>query len=165
MASKSPAQLLQTLTRWVQQRYAYAGSATVQSSGRTVRKFSYTSVKADKQEWGVRPPLNADRQEQSGRPPLDTDGQEQRELPHWLRTPPRMRAPVTLNSGNRPYTCNNDPAKLDAMYTRLFGSGRGNIISEDVKWLAVTHKSFDQGRRGFNDRLAYLGVSPSYTNV
>lgn len=25
------------------------------------------------------------------------------------------------------------------------------------KWLALTHKSFDHGRRGFNDRLAYLG--------
>lgn len=26
-----------------------------------------------------------------------------------------------------------------------------------AKWLALTHKSFDHGRRGFNDRLAYLG--------
>jgi len=25
------------------------------------------------------------------------------------------------------------------------------------KWLAVTHKSFDHGRQGFNDRLAFLG--------
>ena len=25
------------------------------------------------------------------------------------------------------------------------------------QWLAVTHKSFDHGRRGFNDRLAFLG--------
>jgi large subunit ribosomal protein L15 len=25
------------------------------------------------------------------------------------------------------------------------------------QWLAITHKSFDHGRRGFNDRLAFLG--------
>jgi len=25
------------------------------------------------------------------------------------------------------------------------------------QWLALTHKSFDHGRRGFNDRLAFLG--------
>lgn len=31
------------------------------------------------------------------------------------------------------------------------------MLSDDVKWLAVTHKSFDQGKRGFNDRLAYFG--------
>jgi hypothetical protein len=153
MASKSSAQLLQTITRRVQQRYAYADSATVQ---RTVRKFS---VRADEQEWSVRPPLNADGQEQSGRSPLNTDEREQRELPRWSHTPPKMKAPVSLNRKNRPYICNDDPAKLDAMYTRLFGSERGNIIPEDIKWLAVTHKSFDQGRRGFNDRLAYLGVS------
>ncbi len=26
-----------------------------------------------------------------------------------------------------------------------------------TQWLALTHKSFDHGRRGFNDRLAFLG--------
>ena len=31
------------------------------------------------------------------------------------------------------------------------------MLSEETKWLAVTHKSFDHGRRGFNDRLAFLG--------
>jgi len=31
------------------------------------------------------------------------------------------------------------------------------MLTEEVKWLAITHKSFDQGRRGFNDRLAYMG--------
>ena len=33
------------------------------------------------------------------------------------------------------------------------------MLTEETKWLAVTHKSFDHGRRGFNDRLAYLGMS------
>lgn len=33
------------------------------------------------------------------------------------------------------------------------------ILTDEVKWLCVTHKSFDQGRRGFNERLAFLGKS------
>ena len=31
------------------------------------------------------------------------------------------------------------------------------MLSDETKWLCVTHKSFDHGRRGFNDRLAFLG--------
>jgi large subunit ribosomal protein L15 len=59
---------------------------------------------------------------------------------------------------NNEWTCNSDPRKLDAMYVRLLGEGGDKLLSEEVKWLAVTHKSFDQGRRGFNDRLSYLGM-------
>ena len=32
------------------------------------------------------------------------------------------------------------------------------MLTEEVKWLAVTHKSFDHGKRGYNDRLAFLGM-------
>jgi len=39
----------------------------------------------------------------------------------------------------------------------MLGEGGEKVLSEEVKWLAVTHKSFDQGRRGFNDRLAFVG--------
>lgn len=53
---------------------------------------------------------------------------------------------------------------------KMLGKDGDKLLSEDVKWLAVTHKSFDQGRRGFNDRLAFLGklamsvlLSPSLT--
>jgi large subunit ribosomal protein L15 len=53
---------------------------------------------------------------------------------------------------------NEDPAKLDAMYNRLLGSKGDRMLPDEIKWLAVTHKSFDQGRRGFNTRLAYFGV-------
>jgi large subunit ribosomal protein L15 len=53
---------------------------------------------------------------------------------------------------------NEDPAKLDAMYIKLLGKGGDRVLPEEVKWLAVTHKSFDQGRRGFNDRLAFFGM-------
>jgi large subunit ribosomal protein L15 len=58
---------------------------------------------------------------------------------------------------NKTWECNNDPVTLDAMYVRLLGDGGDRLLSDEVKWLAVTHKSFDQGRRGFNDRLTYLG--------
>lgn len=54
---------------------------------------------------------------------------------------------------------NDDPAKLDAMYNRLLGSKGDRMLPDEIKWLAVTHKSFDQGRRGFNTRLAYFGAS------
>ena len=52
---------------------------------------------------------------------------------------------------------NSDPAVLDGFYKRMLGRDGDKVLSEEVKWLAVTHKSFDQGRRGFNDRLAFLG--------
>jgi large subunit ribosomal protein L15 len=40
----------------------------------------------------------------------------------------------------------------------MLGNGGDQVLSDELKWLAVTHKSFDQGRRGFNDRLAFLGT-------
>jgi large subunit ribosomal protein L15 len=46
---------------------------------------------------------------------------------------------------------------LDRFYIALLGPNGDKVLSEEIKWLAVTHKSFDQGRRGFNDRLAFLG--------
>lgn len=55
------------------------------------------------------------------------------------------------------WKCNNDPAKLDQFYEKFLGRGGDAILTEEIKWLAITHKSFDQGRRGFNDRLAFFG--------
>jgi len=43
------------------------------------------------------------------------------------------------------------------MYIQFFGEGGDQMLTEETKWLAITHKSFDQGKRGFNDRLSYLG--------
>ena len=79
--------------------------------------------------------------------------------PRWQQTPKGMAMPVRIRYEPRSikWACNNDPRKLDAMYVRLLGEGGDRMLSEEVKWLAVTHKSFDQGRRGFNDRLAYFG--------
>ncbi|KAF2437168.1 hypothetical protein EJ08DRAFT_602148 [Tothia fuscella] len=70
-----------------------------------------------------------------------------------------MSMPVRLRRKAKTveWTCNSDPRKLDAMYVRLLGEGGDKLLSDEVKWLAITHKSFDQGKRGFNDRLSYLG--------
>lgn len=43
------------------------------------------------------------------------------------------------------------------MYNRLLGRDGEKMLPEEIKWLAVTHKSFDYGRRGFNTKLAYFG--------
>ena len=67
------------------------------------------------------------------------------------------------------YSVNEDPVKLDRAIARMLGTEGGSsaagvtgqILDEEVKWLAVTHKSFDHGRRGFNDRLAFLGAQES----
>lgn len=57
------------------------------------------------------------------------------------------------------WAVNKDPAKLDHVYVRLLGPQGAKMLPEEIKWLAVTHKSFDQGRRGFNDRLAFFGTA------
>lgn len=81
--------------------------------------------------------------------------------PRWKETPPAMKAPVKLRyvPGKAEFPINSDPIVLDRFYVRMLGPGWDKMISEDVKWQAVTHKSFDQGRRGFNDRLAFLGTN------
>jgi large subunit ribosomal protein L15 len=83
------------------------------------------------------------------------------EVPRWARTPERMKAPfsphITKNPANSVWAVNEDPAKLDDALNNLLGKGGERLLPDELKWLAVTHKSFDQGRRGFNDRLAYLG--------
>lgn len=88
---------------------------------------------------------------------------ESASAPRWSRTPPAMKAPIQMdfskNPKNKIWVCNSDPHVLDDMYNRLLGPGGSKMLPEELKWLAVTHKSFDHGRRGFNDRLALLGRS------
>lgn len=83
--------------------------------------------------------------------------------PRWSQTPEGMKAPLQLDfaksARNKIWAVNNDPTRLDEVYNRLLGPGGSKMLPEELKWLAVTHKSFDQGRRGFNDRLALLGSS------
>ncbi|KAF9894877.1 hypothetical protein FE257_004498 [Aspergillus nanangensis] len=79
--------------------------------------------------------------------------------PRWSYTPPSAKAPFSLrfDSKRREFPVNSDPKVLDQFYIRMLGNDGEKVLSDEVKWLAVTHKSFDQGRRGFNDRLAFLG--------
>ena len=86
--------------------------------------------------------------EHEGRPP-----------PRWAQTPPAMKAPVRIRPAppDNYYAVNGDPARLDAVYVRILGEGGDAMLTDEAKWLAVTHKSFDHGRRGYNDRLAFFG--------
>ncbi|KAK5937211.1 hypothetical protein PMZ80_010511 [Knufia obscura] len=69
-----------------------------------------------------------------------------------------MKAPVRARAERQEkFEVNGDPAKLDAMYARFLGRSGPKMLSDETKWLAVTHKSFDHARRGFNDRMAFLG--------
>lgn len=87
-------------------------------------------------------------------------GRDLREgTPRWKSTPARYKAPVRSKPPvlNNDFPVNEDPARLDKAYIRVLGRGGGAMLTEEVKWLAVTHKSFDHGKRGYNDRLAFLG--------
>lgn len=78
----------------------------------------------------------------------------------WQQTPARMTAPYRIRPQARGgvFKVNEDPKRLDNAYVRILGPGGDKVLSDEVKWLAVTHKSFEHGARGFNDRLAYLGM-------
>ena len=39
---------------------------------------------------------------------------------------------------------NDDPERVDAMYRRLLGTNGEKMLPDEIKWLAITHKSFDQ---------------------
>ncbi|KAL8689212.1 MAG: hypothetical protein Q9218_005064 [Villophora microphyllina] len=66
--------------------------------------------------------------------------------------------PNRIFRGSDEFKVNEDPEKLDTVLVRVLGKDGDSMLTDEVKWLAVTHKSFDHGRRGFNDRLAYLGL-------
>jgi large subunit ribosomal protein L15 len=85
--------------------------------------------------------------------------QAQSEKPRWSYTPKQMMAPFhpRIKDPRKAFEVNEDPAKVDQMYIKLLGRGGDKVLTDEVKWLAITHKSFDQGRRGFNDRLAFFG--------
>ncbi|GAB7340315.1 hypothetical protein MBLNU457_6768t1 [Dothideomycetes sp. NU457] len=70
-----------------------------------------------------------------------------------------MAMPVRIRPMRQPSTfkVNSDPEKLDTALNRMIGNNAASMLPEEIKWLAVTHKSFDHGRRGNNDRLSYLG--------
>lgn len=71
-----------------------------------------------------------------------------------MMAPVRSKPPVANND----FVVNSDPEKLDRVYNQVLGRDGDQMLTDEVKWLAVTHKSFDHGRRGYNDRLALLGM-------
>ena len=77
--------------------------------------------------------------------------------PRWAVTPEGMKAPVRTRPVRPTVKINTDQRKLDDVYVKFLGRGGDKLLSEESKWLAVTSKSFDHGRRGFNDRLAFFG--------
>ncbi|TLD30870.1 hypothetical protein PspLS_02955 [Pyricularia sp. CBS 133598] len=83
-------------------------------------------------------------------------------LPRWARTPPRMQSTIPIgemrNPSNRQvWKVNESQEKLDQFYNKFLGRDGALMLGDEAKWLSVTHKSFDQGRRGFNARLAFYG--------
>jgi large subunit ribosomal protein L15 len=141
MASKLPPRLLPQFTKHTRRRPTCLNSTTsvVPSplSSRTRHASNYSPISTSE---------------------MEVDGASR---PRWQYTPPLMKAPIPsrVKTPGNEIKVNSDPAKLDQVYIRMLGKDGDKLLSEEVKWLAVTHKSFDHGRRGFNDRLAYLGES------
>ena len=133
MASRPSARLCANLARQTWPCPACANSAIQSKLPNSIRKFS-TSL-------------------------LRLDESRQTERPRWSYTPEQMKAPFNPRTKDprKAWKANEDPEKLDAMYIKFLGKGGDKVLTEEIKWLAVTHKSFDQGRRGFNDRLAFFG--------
>ena len=95
------------------------------------------------------------------RPTGPTEPGEANVVPRWKTTPAQMVAPFRSKPPPRKpsyFAVNEDPERLDKVYMEVLGKSGDQVLTEEVKWLAVTHKSFDQGRRGYNDRLAFLGM-------
>lgn len=141
MASKSASRSLQAITRRARPSCQCASSTSRTSS---VRQFSASSPRPEVQYENERAPR-----------------------PRWSYTPQKMTAPypIQIKDPDKAWECNNDPAKLDRFYVKFLGRGGDSVLTEEGKWLAVTHKSFDQGRRGFNDRLAFFGRLGSWHTI
>ncbi|KXT17585.1 hypothetical protein AC579_6165 [Pseudocercospora musae] len=94
----------------------------------------------------------------------NVSSEPQSQLPRWKQTPPALTMPIRLRAQpNQPvWEANTDDERLDQAYDSFCGRVAGNkrgrdLLSEEVKWTAITHKSHTHGTQGFNDRLAYLG--------
>ncbi|CAK1365591.1 hypothetical protein CB0940_09911 [Cercospora beticola] len=95
----------------------------------------------------------------------DSVPEDPAQLPRWRQTPARLQQPVRLRPRSEhsiSWRVNSDPEKLDAVYDNFLGRIGGNqrgreLLDEQTKWIATTHKSHEHGHQGFNDRLAYLG--------
>lgn len=131
MASNSTRRSLQTFVR---QARPLCECANPRSS--VIRQFSISRPRKDAE--------------------YETEGEQR---PRWSYTPERMKAPYSyrIKDTTKAWECNSDPKRLDRLYINFLGRGGDKVLTDEIKWLAITHKSFDQGRRGFNDRLAFYG--------
>ena len=138
MASKATARSFQFLTRRTRTNCQCLGTPSTRTT--SIRQISATSSRPE--------------------PEYET---EKAPRPRWSYTPEAMKAPypVKLKDPAKAWEANSDPKLLDQFYIRFLGQGGDTVLTDEVKWLAITHKSFDQGRRGFNDRLAFLGMAMS----
>ncbi|KXT04847.1 hypothetical protein AC578_3484 [Pseudocercospora eumusae] len=94
----------------------------------------------------------------------NVSSEAQSQLPRWKQTPPALKMPIRLRAQPKQpvWSVNTDDEKLNQAYDSFCGRVGGNkrgrdLLSEEVKWTAITHKSHAHGTQGFNDRLAYLG--------
>ncbi|KAF2646705.1 hypothetical protein P280DRAFT_16918 [Massarina eburnea CBS 473.64] len=122
--------------------------STSRSSLRPVQPARQTLVRTSACAFSTSTPSRA--------PEYETEAADR---PRWQQTPPRMMAPFRIRpipQGPR-FEVNDDPRKLDHAYVKMLGPAGPQMLTDEVKWLAVTHKSFEHGKRGFNDRLAFIG--------
>lgn len=82
------------------------------------------------------------------------------EHPRWEATPPRMTAPVRSKPPvfENDFPVNESQQRLDDVFDNVLGRKGHQMLPKELMWLAVTHKSFDHGKRGYNDRLAFFGL-------
>ncbi|PNS21129.1 hypothetical protein CAC42_3467 [Sphaceloma murrayae] len=85
------------------------------------------------------------------------------ESPRYASEPPQppgqIRMPFRLRPlpAQPPFRVNTSSNRLAEAYAQFLGRGGDLLLPSDLKWLAITHKSFDHGWQGNNDRLAFLG--------
>lgn len=66
------------------------------------------------------------------------------------------RAPYGVRERQH-FAVNEDPEVLDKAFELLLGDlSKG--LPDELKWQAVTHKSFDHGRQPNNEKLAFFGM-------
>ncbi|KAJ6261544.1 hypothetical protein Dda_4214 [Drechslerella dactyloides] len=90
---------------------------------------------------------------------------QQQPVPPPLEAPPpgyrmnkitRPFVPVATHM-RIPFKVNESAEVLNEMYNKLLGPGGDEVLSEQVKWQCVTHKSFDHGLQPYNSKLIFYG--------
>nr|POE65638.1 hypothetical protein CFP56_58744 [Quercus suber] len=84
--------------------------------------------------------------------------------PRWMKVPHRMRMPLRLRPEPKGpvWKVNTEQEPVDEMYDKFLHKSGGRmegrtVLPDEIKWLALTHKSFEHGAMGNSDRLAFLG--------